>query len=412
MTMRSQKIAVLDPSLGGGVAHYTFALCNALAGNGCQVSLITSVGTHELAELKHEFEIVPLFEPEKQPATLSQKVIQKVGRKIQPRDWSESVGQRIGEYLRAKEVQVVHQQWITHVETEPRFWASLRRQLLPSVPLVYTAHNVWPHESTPRLREQYQALYQHPDRIIVHGEKLRAQMVEEAHVLEQKITVIPHGNYHYIAEAVPLMPQSEARTRLKLPRNAKIILFLGAIRNYKGLDVLLLAFERLLRQRGDQDYRLVVAGNLRGETWEQSLYGGLCRSLKISDFVQVHQEYMPISDFGLYFGAADVACFPYRSGSQSGALQLAYSYQKPVIATAVGSLSEAVLEGETGLLVAPEEPEALATALHSLLNSPERSRQMGKSAYEWTQNTLAWDDIAQKTRQVYQEVEETLRNRL
>ena len=407
-----QKIAVLDPSLGGGVAHYTFALCNALAKDGCQVSLITSIGTHELDGLKRGFEIVPLFQPEGPPKNLPHKVIRRVRTKLQPRDWNEKLGRHIGEYLRANEVQVVHQQWITDVETEPRFWASLRQQLSPSVPLVYTAHNVWPHESIPALRKQYQALYQQPDRIIVHGDALRIQMVKEAQVPQQKISVIPHGNYHHVAEAVPVMPQVEARARLGLPDNAKVVLFLGAIRNYKGLDTLLLAFERLLRQRGEHDYRLIVAGSLRGETWDQSLYGGLCRNLKISEFVQVYQEYMPIDDFGLYFGAADVACFPYRNGSQSGALQLAYSYHKPVVATSVGSLPEAVQERRTGLLVGPEEPDALAAALRSLLDAPEQSRQMGEYAYEWSRDSLAWDGIAQKTRQVYQEVEETLRNRL
>jgi D-inositol-3-phosphate glycosyltransferase len=401
-----KKIIIIDPSLDGGIAHYTFALCNALAAAGSQVSLVTQPGTYELSKLKRSFEIVPLLQPEPRRDSLPQKIVGKLNAKIHPNYWCESLGKQVGQYIQSQKVQIVHQQWTTNPETEPIFWAAMSRQFPGRLPLVYTAHNVLPHESSAELADKYRNLYLHPERIVVHGEKLRQQMIQEAAVPEQKLRVIPLGNYHHIAEAAPLVPQSEARARLELSSHCRVILFLGAIRSYKGLDVLLLAFERLLHRHSGISYKLLVAGRLWGnEKWDQSLYGGLCRSLKITDFVQVHQGYIPLSDFGLYFGAADIACFPYRSASQSAALQLAYSYRKPVIGTSVGSLSEVVVEGQTGRVVRPEEPDELADALQALLSDPVKCRQMGDYAYQWARDEYSWENIAQRTLDMYGEME-------
>lgn len=400
-----KKIVVVNQPREGGIYHYTFALCNALAAAGCQVSLLTTPGEYELANVKRGFEIVPLLQTGPRRNRLPQKLARRAVARLRPNLWHQRLGKQIGQYVQAQKAEVVHQQWVSDVDAEPVMWASMRRQLRATVPLVYTAHNVWPHEASPRTEEQYKALYTHPDRIVVHGKTLQRQMVTEAAVPERKISVVPHGNYHYLAEAAPAISAAEARARLNLPDEAKVVLFLGYIRFYKGLDVLLLAFERLLRRRAGGPYRLLVVGSLPDATWDHSLYGGLCRSLKIADSVQVQQNYVPTEDFGLYFAAADVVCFPYRHGSQSGALQLAYSYRKPVVATTVGSLPESVVEGQTGFLVRPEEPDELADALETILSDPERCRQMGEYAYQWAAEELSWDKIAQRTLRLYHELQ-------
>ena len=400
-----QKIVVINPPIEGGIYQYTFALCNALAAAGCQVSMLISPGKYELANVKRGFEIVPLLQTGPRQNRLPQKMVRRAVARLRPNLWHQRLGKQIGQYVLAQKADIVHQQWAGDVDAEPVLWEAMRRQFRTPVPLVYTAHNVWPHEASPRMEEQYKALYTHPDRIVVHGKTLQRQMITEAAVPERKVSIIPLGNYHHLAAAAPAVPAAEARARLNLPADAKVILFLGFIRFYKGLDVLLLAFERLLRRRTGGMYRLLVVGTLSDATWDHSLYGGLCRSLKIADSVQVQQSYVPTEDFGLYFAAADAVCCPYRDGSQSAALQLAYSYRKPVVATTVGSLPESVVEGQTGLLVKPEEPDELADALEAILSDPERCRQMGEYAYQWAAEELSWDKIAQQTLQLYQDLQ-------
>ncbi|MBI3786666.1 MAG: glycosyltransferase, partial [Ignavibacteriales bacterium] len=66
---------------------------------------------------------------------------------------------------------------------------------------------------------------------------------------------------------------------------------------------------------------------------------------------------------GIYFSACDVVVLPYISATQSGIVQIAYQFDKPVIATNVGGLAEVVLDGKTGYIVPPEQPQALASAV-------------------------------------------------
>jgi glycosyltransferase involved in cell wall biosynthesis len=79
--------------------------------------------------------------------------------------------------------------------------------------------------------------------------------------------------------------------------------------------------------------------------------------------VSVYSEYVPNEDVGIYFSACDVVVLPYVSATQSGIVQIAYQFDKPVIATDVGGLAEVVLDKKTGFIVPPETPNALADAV-------------------------------------------------
>jgi glycosyltransferase involved in cell wall biosynthesis len=87
------------------------------------------------------------------------------------------------------------------------------------------------------------------------------------------------------------------------------------------------------------------------------------KNLGLEDAVRVVDQYIPNEEVGLYFSAGDLIVLPYVSGMGSGVLQIAYGFEKPVIATHVGSLPEVVDEGRTGYLINPGEPRALAEAV-------------------------------------------------
>jgi len=89
----------------------------------------------------------------------------------------------------------------------------------------------------------------------------------------------------------------------------------------------------------------------------------LIRRLGIEHKVRVIDRFIPDDEVGLYFSAADLVVLPYRSATQSGIVPIAFAFERPVIATRVGGLSEAVRDGETGLLVEPNSPAALAEAI-------------------------------------------------
>ncbi|MBK9099655.1 MAG: glycosyltransferase [bacterium] len=141
-----------------------------------------------------------------------------------------------------------------------------------------------------------------------------------------------------------------------------ILLFFGYVRKYKGLDILIEAFPNILSS--NQNARLLIVGEFYDNPSE---YFESIRKLKIEDKVKVINQFVPNEEVGKYYQAADVVILPYRSATQSGILNVAYGFYKPVIVTDVGGLAEFVDEGKTGFVVKPNSPEAIAEGVQKFL---------------------------------------------
>ena len=151
--------------------------------------------------------------------------------------------------------------------------------------------------------------------------------------------------------------RATARAHLGLPENGEVALFFGYVRHYKGLDTLLQAWPAV---RAARDVTLVVAG----EFYEDAApYRALAAAAGGEPHVRLLERYLPDADVEAAFKAADVVVLPYRSATQSGVTHVAYALGVPVITTDVGGLAETVRPEETGLVVPPENPAALAAAI-------------------------------------------------
>ena len=98
---------------------------------------------------------------------------------------------------------------------------------------------------------------------------------------------------------------------------------------------------------------------------------------------------MPDREVERYFAACDVVVLPYESATQSGIVQIAYGFDRPVIATRTGGLAEAVRDKETGILTEPFDEEGLAEALESFFFEDrfcEYSENIKKDEY-----TFSWE---------------------
>lgn len=153
------------------------------------------------------------------------------------------------------------------------------------------------------------------------------------------------------------MPSADARAKLNLAPDDEVLLFFGFIRRYKGLRYML---EALPHIRQSRPVKLIVAG----EFWEDERpYRELVQQLGVQDAVQFYSNYIPNEEISLYFSAADVVVMPYLEATQSGIAQLAISFEKPMIATSVGGMPEAIHHNSTGLIVPPANSTALAEAV-------------------------------------------------
>lgn len=168
------------------------------------------------------------------------------------------------------------------------------------------------------------------------------------------IAYIPHPIYDTYGEK---SDRTTALKTLQLPDNQRYILFFGFIRQYKGLDLLLEALgTEGVKKLG---IKLIVAGEFYED---ENFYREKIKELGIENDVILHADFIPTDAVRYYFAAADLVVQPYRTATQSGISQVAYHFEKPMIVTNVGGLSEIVPHGKAGYVVEPT-PLSIAAAL-------------------------------------------------
>ena len=136
--------------------------------------------------------------------------------------------------------------------------------------------------------------------------------------------------------------------------NDFVLLFFGYIRKYKGLDLLLNAMPKLIKEI--PNIKLLVVG----ESYEEfSFYENIVSELNLTNHVKMENRFVANEEVTKYYSVSDLVVLPYRSATQSGILNVAYGFLKPVLVTNVGGLAEFVDDNETGIVVEPESPDAI-----------------------------------------------------
>lgn len=144
----------------------------------------------------------------------------------------------------------------------------------------------------------------------------------------------------------------------------KVILFFGYIRKYKGLDLLIKAMPMLLQKYPEM--RLLVVG----ESYDNpETYTSIIKEHKLDDKVVFINKFVANEDVEEYYAVSDLVVLPYRSATQSGILNVAYGFLKPVLVTGVGGLTEFVDEGKTGVIVEPESSEKIAEGIFKFFDT-------------------------------------------
>ena len=191
---------------------------------------------------------------------------------------------------------------------------------------------------------------------------------------------MPHPLYDHFGTQ---MPREGARRKLGLPDDARVLLFFGLIRDYKGLDLLIEAFGTL-----DERYHLVIAGEPYGDLGE---YEKLIAASPQRGHIHLQARYIADAEVPGFFGAADAVVLPYRSATQSGITAIAYHFGVPVIATDVGGLKEALNDGRTGILVPKVSASAVAAGIEQFF---EKGPDSFRSDIAALRDELSWRRFA------------------
>jgi glycosyltransferase involved in cell wall biosynthesis len=158
------------------------------------------------------------------------------------------------------------------------------------------------------------------------------------------------------------------RNEFGFEEDSLVLLFFGYVRKYKGLDLLIEAFPKILTH--NPKAKLLIVGEFYDDPQD---YFDLVKKLNIEDKVKVINQFVPNEEVAKYYQVSEVVILPYRSATQSGILNVAYGFNKPVIVTNVGGLAEFVDEGKTGFVVKPNSPEAIVGGVEKFLNTRSKT---------------------------------------
>jgi glycosyltransferase involved in cell wall biosynthesis len=266
------------------------------------------------------------------------------------------------------------------------------------IPLVVTVHDPKPHSG--ELKNNWRSIFEDffyillikkANRLIVHSEKQKNELIERK-IHPDKIAVIPHGDYNFFT--------SYSRGN-QVEKNC--ILFFGRIIEYKGLEYLIKAIPLISKEI--PTIKVIIAGKGNFEKYQKLI------DTISNDYFEVHNHFITDDQVPEFFERAELLILPYIEATQSGPLHIAYAFKKPVVATNVGALPEVISHGKTGLIVPPKDIASLAEAIIKLLKDDTLRKEMGENAYRKMKEQMSWDNIADKTIEVYNEAIQEFKNK-
>lgn len=365
--LSKKKLVLIGPiyPYRGGIAHFSETMYWGLQARGHTVEAVTF--TRQYPELlfpgKTQYESGTVENP-----VPSQRLLDS----INPLSWYKTARHVAGQ---TPDV-VIFQYWMPFFA--PALGRIAKKAKKAGSKVLVVVHNAIPHERRPGDLSLSRSFLKMADGCVVMSEAVARDL--ETLGVEAPIKQVVHPIYDIFGASVP---QETARAQLGLAPTSPILLFFGFIRPYKGLQVLLESMPRIVKAL--PEVRLLVAG----EFYEDAApYQALIDENGLRDHVLLHGDYIPNTDVPRYFGAADVVVQPYVTATQSGVAQIAFHFDKPAIITDVGGLAEVVPHEKAGLVVPPEDPEALAAAVVRFFKEQMADRltkgvQQEKQKYSW-----------------------------
>jgi glycosyltransferase involved in cell wall biosynthesis len=268
------------------------------------------------------------------------------------------------------------------------WWSLLRGASRP--PTVAVVHNPVDHDAHLWQRVAARRVLGDSQALFTHARVLAAE-------LERAYPSTPVGYHCLPAVETPIgLGRDQARDELALPRDRRVALFLGLIRPYKGVDLLLEAAAALPE---DSDWLVMIAGEPWGDLGVR--LETQARTLNLEQRVRLDLEWVPEGRVPTLLAAADLLVLPYLRGSQSAVAPMALARGIPVLSTAVGGVPEIVRDGINGVIIPPGDPVAITDALQAL--SVEKLKELAAGAGKLAED-LTWSGYADMLEELLERV--------
>lgn len=368
--------------------YYNLATCEALADAGQNVHYITSKYLHnQNLPISNKFTTeYAYFRVLEHQWLLKYPQLRKIFRGVSyPLDH-----QRVLKRIAQQRPDIVHIQWSRLPLFDKYFIRQIKRM---NIPVVHTIHNVKSSFASENDIKLLGDVYAQCDLILLHAKSNQQEFLTlYPHISQEKTTILPLISPPY-EPAQNVGDRGELRHQFNLSNDKFVFLAFGLIRQYKGLSLLLDAFQ--LAHEVTPNLRLVIAGKV--ESHQDFLDVERARHL---EGVIVDERFIPSEDIWKYFCIADVAVFPYTAITQSAALIQAMQFAKPVIATDVGAFSESI--DDNGWIVEPNNVSALADIMIFAANqSKDTLKLMGARSLELINTRHGSATIANQLLEIY-----------
>jgi glycosyltransferase involved in cell wall biosynthesis len=244
------------------------------------------------------------------------------------------------------------------------------------IEVIYLCHNVLPHEPSKADTPLAKLALSKGDSFIVHSEQ--DKNILEKLVPNKKIILGFHPTYD-VFNTGKHYDVNKIKEELNLKK--RVLLFFGYIRPYKGLKYLIEAMPDIIKKNPDTS--LLIAGDFWSK--DKQSYFDLVNKLGIEKNVVFETKYVADEEVGKYFTISDIIIFPYTSATQSGTMQIATAFNKPIISTSVGGLKDFIKDDHNIITINSKDSKDIADKVLMFYKSKQKSLLNSK-------NTKTWDE--------------------
>jgi glycosyltransferase involved in cell wall biosynthesis len=259
--------------------------------------------------------------------------------------------------------------------------------------IILTVHDLLPHDTGEAHKQTFRDLYRMVDGIICHSSNINTRLQAEFSVPEEKITVIPHGPFFY---DLPATNSEQTLRSFDLEPGKLLVLWQGIIFPYKGIDLLLDAWQHV-EANNDDAYLLIVgtgAPEFAEQIRDQISRLGLKR-------VKLHLRFISTEELVALYRAADIVVYPYRAITTSGALATGLALGKTIVASNLPVFRELLTDRENALLVDPQNSAELSAALIELSSDSRLRSRLAANVLAMHFGDESWLSIASRTKDFY-----------
>lgn len=287
---------------------------------------------------------------------------------------------------------VVHIQWWRVWEIDFLFLCLLK---LITKNIVFTAHNLEPHDSKGRYKGRCKRYYEKTSKIIVHSPITKKSLVKEYGIVSEKIFVIPHGLLSLNIDENQVQKHMEDYSLKYSLKDKFVITSMGVQSFYKGTDIIWNTFvdnDFLCR---NQNVVLLFVG--RGDIIDESL-------MREYSNVYLVNRMVTDAEFVAFLKLSSLTIFPYTEISQSGVLLTAIDYQVPFLVSDAGGLTDPLTYGKVGWCMGDANVKNLSLTLKYLIENPDEVAFVKHNVNVWksVKSHFDWGNISCLTMKCYQ----------